>query len=198
MTEMLGAVRELQEVVASTGLPLSTEEIAEDLQEAFRRMRGQLGTILDAREPLSESEADAIRSDTIDPDAAVRPEPILRAVSEYSRLIATALPTATAAQRLQVTPGRVRGLVAEGALLAVKVRGDSRLPLFQFQGERLVPHIESVVRKLRLQELDPLAVEQWFLIPRAELDDLSVRQWLAQGRPANIVQEIARRAHVIA
>jgi hypothetical protein len=152
---------------------------------------------------LTEPEIAALRSVGAHPEA---PEQTYRAqsalagaVANYARFTSTALPTADAARRAGVSASRVRAMVAAGDLLAVKVRGDLRLPTFQFMNDDggLVPEITRVMRALDLGELHPLAVEHWFLAPRDELDTRSVREWLSAGEKLDPVLAMARRAAVL-
>ena len=149
----------------------------------------------------TEGEAVALQSVGADP-SATEPEPRARraladAAREYLRFTSTALPTAEAAARAGLSASRIRAMAAGHELLGVKVRGDLRFPLFQFDKDGLVRDIARVIRELDLDELHPVAVEQWFAIERPELAGLSVRDWLRTGRPLEPVQAMAHRAALI-
>jgi hypothetical protein len=183
----------------SSGL---VQQLGVAVSDAILRWAGTMATADATQTELTEPEIAALRSVGTDPEA---PEQASRAqsafaasVADYARLISTALPTAAAAQRAGLSASRVRAMVAAGELLAIKVRGDLRLPDFQFlEPEGLVPEIPKVMRALDLAELHPVAVEQWFLMPREELSTRSVRDWLSAGERLDPVLAMAGRAAIL-
>lgn len=114
-------------------------------------------------------------------------DPELAYEASYARLLATALDTKGAAERLGISDGYVRQRLEAGTLYGVKLGRAWRLPLFQFAeagGE--VPSIARVLPLLD-RALNPVAVGRWFGLPKPELHDedlgrdLSPREWLLSG-----------------
>lgn len=119
-----------------------------------------------------------------DPDVVARVRG--RTAARYARLCAKSYDVEGAATLLKVTPARIRQLLLAHALYGFKVNNAWRLPLFQFEGSRPLPHLDAVTRKLS-PTLHPLAVTNWFTTPNHDLwaDDahrVSPREWLLEGR----------------
>ena len=94
---------------------------------------------------------------------------------------------AQAAARLGgVTQVRVRQLIADGTLYAVRIDGRWKIPVFQFQPDGLVPNI-GVVNAVVPRTLDAVSVVRWYTTPDDELETpdghpLSPLAWLQGGR----------------
>ncbi len=110
------------------------------------------------------------------------------------------LSTAEAAARLGVNSSRIRQRLLARTLYGFKDHSSWRIPEFQFEGDHLVPGVESVFPEIRLSA-SPVTVARWFVLPWEDLvvDEeretvVSPKTWLLQGRdPAPVIAQ----AHVI-
>lgn len=94
---------------------------------------------------MGEAELEAFREIGIDvDDAGLGPDPVTEGVVELAKVIATALTTQQAANRLGVSRSRIRQRLAERELFSFRVDGRVVIPAFQFQDEGLVPGIAQV------------------------------------------------------
>jgi hypothetical protein len=121
---------------------------------------------------------------------------LARTASEYAALLETSLAAGDAARRLGLDPSRIRQLLAARRIYGLQVKGAWRIPLFQFDGDRLLPGLEEVV-PLLAEDLHPVAVYRWFTTPDPDLSPhpldpaLSPREWLLAGYPSILVAELA-------
>ena len=129
-------------------------------------------------------------------ERAGAPDPLLDYATCFAALLDTSLTPTEAALRLGVTPTRVRQLISDGALYAFRVDRNLRIPLFQFQGNGLLPNLAPVNAALT-SDLDPVSVWRWFSAPDPELETeagpLSPLSWLKSGRDPEVVIAIARQ-----
>lgn len=123
-------------------------------------------------------------------------DPYLRAVTDYTALVATALTVKAAAARLGVDPSQIRRRLGQRTLYGLKIDDDWVLPSFQFVGEDgspvrglqvVLPHLPPT--------LHPVAAYRWFTQPDPDLRlraggtdvALSPRDWLqVGGAPATV------------
>jgi len=74
-------------------------------------------------------------------------------------------------------------------------KGVWRIPIFQFDGHRLLPGLEEVVPSLP-RDFHPVAVYRWFTSPNPDLlpedldRELSPREWLLAGYSPKIVAQL--------
>ena len=112
------------------------------------------------------------------------PDPRARTAARYAALLATSLTAPEAARRLGVAPSRIRQRLGAGTLVGVKLDDEWRLPAFQFDGDRLVPNVGRVVRRLA-RDAHPLGIANWFDAPDPDLEldgePVSPRAWLLSG-----------------
>ena len=109
------------------------------------------------------------------------------------RFLATSLTPAAVARLLGLTPVRVRQLVRQRTLYAIRVDGRWHVPIFQFDGNALIPNIGQVTE--RLAELDPVSVMRWYTTADPELEDnsgnlMTPLEWLKSGRSAQALIKI--------
>ena len=185
-------------VDASRGLDLSPGELSVLLREAvdslvkvFGRDAGASGLPKAEAEVLERGGFDLSRRDL------GKSDPLARTTAEFAALLETALTTKDAAKRLDVDPSRIRQRLTESpaTVFGVRAGGSWRLPLFQFDGKKLLPGLDRVVRELR-PNLHPVAVQRFFMAPHPDLEDdagrpLSPRDWLRSGGEPAAVAEIA-------
>ena len=113
--------------------------------------------------------------------------------TEFGAILATSLSPARAGERLEgVTAVRVRQMIRERSLHALRLEGRWKIPVFQFGDEGLVPNIGAVNPALQ-PSLDPVSVLRWYTRPDPELvapggEVLSPLDWLRAGmEPAPVV-----------
>ena len=126
---------------------------------------------------------------------ARRDDPVARTVAAHAGLLSTALDVGQTAQMLGVDPSRIRQQLAEGSLYGIKVRGEWRLPSFQFDPPRRVSGVEEVLRSLP-PDLHPVEVSTWFTTPDPDLvlgrKPVSPRDWLLSGGGPGRVAAMAK------
>jgi len=125
-------------------------------------------------------------------------DPIALAAAEFAVLVQASLTVPAVARLLGVDPSRVRQrLKKERTLYGFRWEGDWRIPTFQFEEGRFLPHLGEVVAAIP-EGLHPLAVYRWFTSPAPDLHDdhldrdLSPREWLLIGHSPEEVVHIAR------
>ena len=122
-------------------------------------------------------------------------DPIARTAAAYATLIATSLTVPEAARRLGVDDSRIRQRLAARTLYGIKLRDGWRLPLWQFDGNGLLPGVARVISRLDT-ELHPLTVQDWMLTPTPDFADdhhdaMSPRDWLRTGHDPEEVAALA-------
>lgn len=126
-----------------------------------------------------------------------REDPMMAYATEFGAILATSLSAAQAAKHLRgVTPVRVRQMIREGSLYAIRIERRWKVPVFQFEDEGLVPNI-GVVNAVVPRTLDAVSVLRWYTTPDPELespagDALSPLDWLKAGMEPGAVVNIAR------
>ena len=126
-----------------------------------------------------------------------REDPMAVYATEFGAILATSLSAARAGERLGgVTAVRVRQMIRERSLYALRLEGRWRIPIFQFQDEGLVPNIVAVNAVLP-RTLDPVSVLRWYTRPDPELeppdgDVLCPLDWLRSGMDPAPVAKLAR------
>ena len=174
-----------------------TAQAPEALNEALRRAIESMHRTLYApsRDELTPSELALLDRAGVDveehPD---REDPMMVYATEFGAILATSLSATRAGERLGgVTAVRVRQMIRERSLYALRLEGRWRIPIFQFQDEGLVPNIVAVNPALP-RTLDPVSVLRWYTRPDPELEAvgggvLSPLDWLRAGMdPASVVR----------
>ncbi|MYD72674.1 MAG: helix-turn-helix domain-containing protein [Acidobacteria bacterium] len=123
-----------------------------------------------------------------------RDDPMATYVSAFGAILATGLTPAQAAARLGgITPVRVRQMIRERTLHAVRIDGRWTIPVHQFGHDGLVPNIGAVNAAVP-NTLDAVSVLRWFTTPDPELEApdgqaLTPLDWLKAGMdPAPVVE----------
>ncbi len=114
---------------------------------------------------------------------------------QYLAMLSTGLSVAETAARIGLSPSRIRQMIAEHRLYAVRPRDKTWvLPAWQFDGQRIVPGIEAVNQALG-HDLHPLTVSGFMHSSQPELDAggqaLSPLDWLRGGGSASAVMALA-------
>ena len=126
-----------------------------------------------------------------------RADPMLAYATEFAAILATSLSPARAGERLGgVTAVRVRQLIRERSLHALRLEGRWNIPVFQFGDEGLVPNIGAVNEALPAT-LDAVSVLRWYTRPDPELetsggDVFCPLDWLRCGMDPAPVAALAR------
>ena len=177
-----------------------TAQAPEALNEALRRAIESMHSTLYApsRDELTPSELALLDRAGVDveehPD---REDPMTVYATEFGAILATSLSAARAGERLGgVTAVRVRQMIRERSLYALRLEGRWRIPIFQFQGEGLVPNIVAI-NPILPRTLDPVSVLRWYTRADPELeipggDVLSPLDWLRAGMDPAPVVKLAR------
>lgn len=170
------------------------EALNKDLQHAIKSMHRTLYAPSSAE--LTPSELALLEKAGVDVDEHPdREDPMMAYATEFAAILATSLSAAEAAKRLRgVTAVRVRQMIREGALYAIRIEGRWKIPVFQFDNERLVPNIGKVNAALS-KSLDAVSVLRWYTTPDPELespggDALSPLDWLKAGMDPALVVKI--------
>ena len=176
------------------GLDVEPGNLPPMLEEALAEMRRTLFPP-DPAADLPAAETAALRRGGLEMTPA-HAWALARTASEYAALLETSLAAGDAARKLGLDPSRIRQLLAARRIYGLQVKGAWRIPLFQFDGDRLLPGLEDVV-PLLAEDLHPVAVYRWFTTPNPDLSPhpfdsaLSPREWLLAGYPAILVAELA-------
>jgi len=179
------------------GLNVEPDELPRMLAEALESMHRTLYP-RDPAADLPAAETAALRRGgfRMAPAQAESGGALARTAAEYAAILETSLAAGDTAHLLGVDPSRIRQLLAARRLYGVQVKGAWRIPLFQFERNRLLPGVEEVVPRL-VEGLHPVAVYRWFTTPNPDLapEDLdralSPREWLSAGYPPAAVADLA-------
>jgi hypothetical protein len=93
---------------------------------------------------------------------------------------------------LGVSRQAIHQRIARGSLVAMDVAGQTLLPPYQFDGDRVRPEVGRAARLLAPAELSDVSVVSWFATGQPELEGETPAGWLAAGRDAARVYEAAR------
>lgn len=117
------------------------------------------------------------------------------------RMLADALSAKQAALMLALTPGRIRQMIADRTVLAVRGQGGWKLPQFQFaseDGARLIRGLDKVLPELP-EDVHPLVVQAFMNRAHPDLgidgEPRTPRDWLEGGGSIEKVVELARDLH---
>lgn len=185
-------------LVSERGLPLN----AAAANAAFEQMLVRSAASFRHPATLSDHEAalidEAGLAATTDPDQQAIVAS--RTAAAQAGLLATAIRPEQLAQSLEKTPSRIRQMIGTRQLVAIKTKGASWLPVFQFDQTNgryaLVPHADEVFAALP-EGLAPVAMATWFTTPNTTLylpntdhpdTPLSPKAWLLSGLdPAPVI-----------
>ena len=112
------------------------------------------------------------------------------------RLLAVLVTSILFAAMLGVNPSRIRQQLHDHTIYGIKVVHSWRLPLFQFDDDRLLPGVGEVFSRLDWT-VHPVGVYNWFVNPDPDLQidedqaPISPRDWLRSGRSPEPVAELA-------
>lgn len=119
---------------------------------------------------------------------------------EYRKVIEQSLNGNQVAERLRVSPSRVRQLAlpANPGLYSFLSRADKRLfSMWQFNEGEVIPHLRELLKALS-QELHPVTVHRFMTTEHPDLEApeldhcLSPRDWLITGHKPEAVMMLAR------
>ncbi len=154
-------------------------------------------------EDLTSPEQNTLRSAGLDLNERTTPDPLLETAAKYAAILESSLTPTDAAQRMAISPGRLRQLIADRSVYSIRLEGRRFVPIFQFQspeGTRLVPNIGQVNRALT-PDLHPVEVLNWYTTPSADLyipsqprASVSPLDWLKGGGNMETLRHLA--AHI--
>lgn len=184
------------------GLDLDQDEIDRRVALAIRELAGRPRHD-DPRAGFSPDEQAVLEAGGFDlgPRRAEEGDPGLRAAEQYAAILASALTVSQAARRIGVDGSRVRQRLLARELYGIRERRGWLIPIFQFQGNLLVPGLDRVLPRLD-PGLHPLAAVSWFTRPHPDLylpedareTPVSPREWLLAGGDPLIVASLAEDA----
>jgi hypothetical protein len=185
----------------------TADEVPIDLYEHARRrllvnepMLGYARERPAAAQALTAGEVGALKSVGLSTAAwsgKANEDPLMQSIADFMALIETSFTTAQAAAYLKLDVSRIRQRLRERSLLGLEYDGERRLPCFQFERKHVLPGLREVIGALP-QNLPPLDIAQWFLLPNPDLEDagqsvpLSPRDWLLRGNPVGAVVALAQ------
>jgi len=160
----------------------------EKLNEALQAAIGQLETTIygSTSSELTVNEVAMLERAGVDlQEHPKRSDPMMGYATEFAAILATSLTPAQVAKTLALTPVRVRQLIREGSLYAIRIEGRWHVPVFQLDGAAMVPNIGQVNEQLA--GLDAVSVMRWYTTRDPELEnpdanDLTPLEWLKTGR----------------
>jgi hypothetical protein len=179
------------------GLQIEPEGLPGLFEDALQDMRRTLYPP-DPAADLPAPEVAALRRGgfKLEPLSSESSNALARTTAEYAVLRDTSLSASETAQKLGVDPSRVRQLLAARKLYGLQIKGAWKVPVFQFEGNRLLPGLEEVVPALP-KDLHPVGIYHWFTTANPDLAteefdrELSPREWLLTGRSPSAVAELA-------
>lgn len=115
-------------------------------------------------------------------------DPMLDYAKEFAAILATSLTPAAFARTLGVTPVRVRQMIRERSLYAVRIEGRLHVPIYQLARKALVPNIGQVNQAVA--DLDPVSVQRWITTADPDLQDATPLNWLKAGRAVDAVLHV--------
>lgn len=184
------------ELLRRHGIALSPQAFERIVAAAVERLP-MIGATSGGAGEVTVAERAALESGGFDlgprrPDEA---DPLATTAAGFAALLAASPTAHQAAHRLGVDGSRIRQRLAARTLYGVKLPEGWRLPIFQFDGDRLVPGISAVLPRLD-PALHPLAVIRWFEQPNPDLvldgEPVSPRDWLrAGGSPEAVIVQAA-------
>lgn len=122
---------------------------------------------------------------------------IIAGAATSQRLYDSALTVEQAAQKLGVTPGRIRQRISAGVLAVVRRREGYLLPAWQFYDEGVVPHLKQVLSVA--DDVHPVTLQGFMTTPNPDLeldgDIVSPRGWLITGGKPDRVADLAETLH---
>ncbi len=163
----------------------------EQLNDALKAAIDELEVALygPSRTELTDTEIAMLERAGVDlderPDAA---DPMLDYATEFAAIRATSLTPAELGRILGVTPVRVRQMIRERSLYAIRIEGRLYVPAYQIAGQRLVPNIGRVNQAIA--DLDAVSVQRWITATDADLEGMTPLGWLNSGRDVNAVLKV--------
>lgn len=153
-----------------TGLTIGRDQLVQILHGLASRHR--------VAPALSEHDARVLEEAGFVADPAAAAMARLDRDIRMANLVRSSLSVDEAAERLGVTPARVRQRIADGTLWAFDSGRNRLLPPAQFTDTGAVPHLDKVM-PLVAKDLHPLTVQALLTQPQPSL--------LVDGRPVSIV-----------
>lgn len=139
---------------------------------------------------LTAEEIALLKEGGFDPQARSGDDPFYTTAHELAELIQTSLSPDAAAQRLGVPLDDVQRMIQGRVLYAFAGRTGWLIPGFQFEGDHLIPGIETVNAHLA-DDLPPIVVYRWYTLPDDALEQDGRRwtplEWLVKQKPEDVI-----------
>jgi len=153
---------------------------------------------LSPNEPLRPEELEALAAAGIVAEGEIDDAPMLDVVARHAALVASAIPLAEAARRLDVNPSRLRQRLQEGSLVGVRDPGGRSwlVPAFQFTSEGELPGLRTALKGIR-KDARPVEIDSFFETPQPDLEDeeggaMTPLAWLRRSGDPEIVRGLAQ------
>ena len=166
---------------------VAPEELNGALKEAINEL--EIALYGPSRTELTEAEIVMLERAGVDIDD--RPDdtdPMLDYAVEFAAIRATSLTPAKVAETLGVTPVRIRQMIRDGNLYAMRIEGRLHLPSFQLTVRMLVPNIGRVNQEIT--DLDPVSAQRWLTTADPDLEGFTPLNWLKAGRGVDAVLKV--------
>ena len=188
---------DMESELEAHGIDLKPEVFIQLVLQAIASQRRSLRQT--PTRPLSELERAAYLAGGFDLQERYQgaASPLARSLAEFAAVIVEARSVTEVAELTGVSPSCIRHRIARSGLYGFRLGGRWKLPRFQFDGRRVLPNLQAVVRELH-EDLHPLSVCRFFLTPQADLFDesqgkpLCPRDWMLRNLPAQPVSALAR------
>lgn len=185
-----------QELLERVGVQVSADKFERLIVEALRAMP-EARRVEPPPSDLTVAQIAALRRGglQLEPVDLGDEDPVARTAAAYTALLATSLTVQQVAQRLGVDDSRMRQRLLGRSLYGIRLRDGWRIPLWQFDGDALLPGLAAVVARLD-PGLHPLMIQDWMLTPSPDFADdqhaaLSPRDWLRAGHDPEEVAAFA-------
>jgi hypothetical protein len=164
-----------------------------------------IGDSLRPRDPhplssLTENELDELKEAGVPVDASPLPlteRPSFKTAVRAQQILSDALSTSAVADKLGVSPGRVRQRYADGTLHGIKTTRGLVFPAYQFT-DRGELHGWAAVRAAIPSTAAPVEVDSFLATVSPDLtvsgQPVTAREWLAGGGDPKAVADLARDA----
>lgn len=122
-------------------------------------------------------------------------DPFVIGTAEYAAMVHSSRSTKEVAEALEITPGRVRQMIADRSLYSFVINNRRFIPSFQIQDGKLVGNITKINQALPVR-MHPVAVSNWYALANQDLvvndeaeqnETLSPLAWLTAGYPLDAV-----------
>lgn len=168
---------------------VAPEALNEALKTAIREL--EVGLYGPSRSELTDGEVAMLERAGVDldDDPSAR-DPMMEYATEFAAILATSMTPTELAKRLELSPVRIRQMIRDHSIFAIRVEGRWHVPIYQIEKGVLVPNVAKVNQAL--SGLDPVSVQRWFTSLDPGLEDangelMTPLAWLKSGRDVGVI-----------